>query len=89
MISLLKNGLLPVGVVEKFFMPPPKKLLLKPDFIILEMCVQVDTSWNPDVAKEIKKLEFERRIELMTKLIIDKAKNDIKAKGNKKRHKQY
>lgn len=49
----------------------------------------MDTNWNPDIAKEVKKLEFERRIELMTKLIVDKAKNDIKAKGNKKRHKQY
>lgn len=49
----------------------------------------MDTNWDPEVAKEIKKLEFERRIELMTKSIVDKAKSDIKAKyGNRKRHKQ-
>jgi hypothetical protein len=49
----------------------------------------MDTNWDPEVAKEIKKLESQRRIELMTKLIVDKAKEEIKAKGNKKRHRQY
>lgn len=46
------------------------------------------TDWNPKIAKEVKKLEFERRIELMTKLIVEKAKSDIKDKGKKKRHNQ-
>jgi hypothetical protein len=41
------------------------------------------------VAKEIKELEVSRRIELITKLIIEKAKKDVQIKyGNKKRHKQ-
>jgi hypothetical protein len=45
--------------------------------------------WDPEVAKQIKKLEFDRRIELMTKLIVEKAKEEVKEKcGNKKRHKQ-
>ncbi len=48
----------------------------------------MDTNWDPEVAKKIKQLEFDRRIELMTKLIVDKAKDEVKAKGNKKRHKQ-
>ena len=41
-----------------------------------------------DPAKEINKLEFDRRIELLTKLYVDAAKEAVKAKGNKKRHKQ-
>ena len=49
----------------------------------------MDTEWNPEVAKEIKKLEFDRRIELLTKLIVDKAKEDVNNRfGNKKRHRQ-
>lgn len=53
------------------------------------MSAVVDTEWNPEVAKEIKKLESDRRIELLTKLIVDKAKQDVNNKfGNKKRHKQ-
>ena len=43
---------------------------------------------DPEVAKEIKKLEFDRRIELLTKLYVDAAKEAVKTKGNKKRHKQ-
>ncbi len=50
---------------------------------------KVDTEWNPEVAKEIKKLEFDRRIELLTKLIVDKAKEEVDNKfGNRKRHRQ-
>jgi hypothetical protein len=41
-----------------------------------------------DSAKDIKQLEFDRRIELLTKLYVDAAKEAVKAKGNKKRHKQ-
>lgn len=53
------------------------------------MSAVVDTEWNPEVAKEIKKLEFDRRIELLTKLIVDRAKEDVNSKfGNKKRHRQ-
>jgi len=53
------------------------------------MSAVVDTEWNPDVAKEIKKLEFDRRIELLTKLIVDKAKEEVDNKfGNRKRHRQ-
>jgi hypothetical protein len=49
----------------------------------------VDTEWNPEVAQEIKKLEFDRRIELLTKSIVDKAKEDVNSRfGNKKRHRQ-
>lgn len=45
--------------------------------------------WDPEVAKEIKQLEFDRRIELLTKLIVDKAKDEVDSKyGNKKRHRQ-
>jgi hypothetical protein len=45
--------------------------------------------WDPAVAKDIKKLESERRIELLTKLIVDKAKAEVEDKyGNKKRHRQ-
>jgi hypothetical protein len=53
------------------------------------MSALVDTKWDPEVAKQIKQLESERRIELMTKLIVDKAKEEVAAKyGNKKRHRQ-
>lgn len=53
------------------------------------MSAVVDTEWNPEVAKEIKKLEFDRRIELLTKLIVDKAKKEVDNKfGNRKRHRQ-
>lgn len=46
-------------------------------------------NWDPEVAKEIKQLESDRRIELLTKLIVDKAKDEVKAKyGNKVRHRQ-
>jgi hypothetical protein len=41
-----------------------------------------------DPAKDVKQLEFDRRIELLTKLYVDAAKEAVKAKGNKKRHKQ-
>lgn len=45
--------------------------------------------WDPEVAKEIKQLESDRRIELLTKLIVDKAKAEVDTKyGNKKRHRQ-
>ena len=44
--------------------------------------------YDPGVAKDIKKLEFDRRIELLTKLYVDAAKEAVKAQGNKKRHKQ-
>jgi hypothetical protein len=45
--------------------------------------------YDPEVAKEIKQLEFDRRIELLTKLIVDKAKDEVDSKyGNKKRHRQ-
>lgn len=44
--------------------------------------------YDPEVAKEIKQLEFDRRIELLTKLYVDAAKEAVNAKGNKKRHKQ-
>lgn len=45
--------------------------------------------YDPEVAKEIKQLEFDRRIELLTKLIVDKAKEEVDLKyGNKKRHRQ-
>ena len=36
--------------------------------------------WDPAVAKDIKKLESERRIELLTKLIVDKAKAEVEDK---------
>jgi hypothetical protein len=46
-------------------------------------------NWNLEVAKEIKKLEFDRKIELLTKSIVDNIKDDIKLNGSKKkRHKQ-
>jgi hypothetical protein len=41
-----------------------------------------------DPAKDVKQLEFDRRIELLTKLYVDAAKEAVNAKGNKKRHKQ-
>jgi hypothetical protein len=41
-----------------------------------------------DPAKDIKQLEFDKRIELLTKLYVNAAKKAVKAKGNKKRHKQ-
>jgi hypothetical protein len=44
--------------------------------------------YDPEVGKEIKRLEFDRRIELLTKLYVDAAKEAVNAKGNKKRHKQ-
>ena len=45
--------------------------------------------WNPEVAKEIKKLEFDRKIELLTKSIVDNIKDEINLNGSKKkRHKQ-
>jgi hypothetical protein len=45
--------------------------------------------WDPEVGKEIKKLEFDRRIELLTKSIVDNIKDEIKLNGSKKkRHKQ-
>lgn len=45
------------------------------------------SKYDPEIGKEIKKLEFDRRIELMTSLIVEKAKSSIK-NTNKKRHKQ-
>ena len=41
-----------------------------------------------DPAKDIKQLELDRRIELLTKLYVDAAKKAVKSRGNKKRHKQ-
>jgi hypothetical protein len=41
--------------------------------------------WDPEVAKEIKKLEFDRRIELITKLIVEKAKEEVENKNSKKK----
>jgi hypothetical protein len=41
--------------------------------------------WDPEVAKEIKKLEFDRRIELITKLIVEKAKKEVENKNSKKK----
>lgn len=39
--------------------------------------------------EDIKKLESSRRIELLTKAIVDKCKQDVEKKyGNKKRHRQ-
>jgi hypothetical protein len=39
--------------------------------------------------EDIKKLEVSRRIELLTKAIVDKCKQDVKnTYGNKKRHRQ-
>jgi hypothetical protein len=39
--------------------------------------------------EDIKKLEVSRRIELLTKAIVDKCKQDVKSiYGNKKRHRQ-
>ena len=43
---------------------------------------------DSDPLKEVEQLEFDRRIELLTKLYVDAAKEAVKAKGNKKRHKQ-
>jgi len=38
---------------------------------------------------DIRNLEMERRIELLTKAIVEKAKREVQEKyGNKKRHKQ-
>jgi len=38
---------------------------------------------------DIRKLEASRRIELLTKAIVDKCKQDVENKyGNKKRHRQ-
>jgi hypothetical protein len=38
---------------------------------------------------DIRKLESKRRIELLTKAIVDKCKQDVKnTYGNKKRHRQ-
>ena len=49
----------------------------------------MDTKWDPEVAKQIKQLEADRRVELLTKLIVDKAKAEVAEKyGNKKRHRQ-
>lgn len=44
-------------------------------------------SWDPQVAKEIKQLEFDRRIELLTKSIVDRIKDETRV-SKKKRHKQ-
>lgn len=45
--------------------------------------------YDKDVAKEIKQLEFDRRIELLTKLYVDAAKAAANATtSKKKRHKQ-
>ena len=50
--------------------------------------LKMTEKYDPEVAKEIKQLEFDRRIELLTKLYVDAAKEAVNAKGNKKRHKQ-
>jgi hypothetical protein len=45
--------------------------------------------YDLEVAKQVKKLEFDRRIELLTKSIVDRIKDEVKAgSSNKKRHKQ-
>jgi len=39
--------------------------------------------------EDIKKLESERRVELLTKLIVERAKQEVsQIYGNKKRHRQ-
>jgi len=58
----------------------PKRQLYKPGFTIQEMSAVVDTEQTFDQ-------EF--TVEELTKIIVDQAKADIKAKfGNKKRHRQ-
>jgi hypothetical protein len=50
--------------------------------------IRVTEQWDKDVAKSVKKLEFDRRIELLTASIVDRIKDEVKAKHtNKKRHK--
>jgi hypothetical protein len=47
------------------------------------------SDWDPEIAKQVKQLEFDRRIELLTKSIVDKAKAEVKFNtSKKKRHKQ-
>lgn len=43
---------------------------------------------DPGVSKENKQSDFDKRIELLTKLYVDAARKAVKVKGNKKRHKQ-
>lgn len=48
----------------------------------------MNEEWDSEVAKSVKSLEFDRRIELLTKSIVDRIKDEVKAKHtNKKRHK--
>jgi hypothetical protein len=45
--------------------------------------------WDPQVAKDIKQLEFDRRIELLTNSIVNRIKSEVRLNtSNKKRHKQ-
>ena len=46
-------------------------------------------SWDPKVAKDVKQLEFDRRIELLTNSIVNRIKSEVRLNAsNKKRHKQ-
>lgn len=45
--------------------------------------------WDPQVAKDVKQLEFDRRIELLTQSIVNRIKSEVRLNSsNKKRHKQ-
>jgi hypothetical protein len=45
--------------------------------------------WDPKIAKDIKQLEFDRRIELLTNSIVNRLKSEVQLNtSKKKRHKQ-
>ena len=80
MIFLHGSGLANVIHVMKNFTPRPKRSILRTGYIIQEMSVLVDTEQTFD--QEFNVVDA-------TKVIVDKAKAEVKSKyGNKKRHRQ-
>jgi len=80
MIFLHGNGLASAMLAAKSFTHQVKKSILRIDYTIQEMSALVDTEQTFDQ-------EF--NVEQTAKVIVDKAKAEVKARyGNKKRHRQ-
>ena len=80
MIFLHGNGLASVMLAAKIFTHQVKKSILRIGYTIQEMSALVDTEQTFDQ-------EF--NVEETTKVIVDKAKAEVKSRyGNKKRHRQ-
>ena len=80
MTFLHGSGLVNVIHVIMNFTPRPKRSILRTGYIIQEMSVLVDTEQTFD--QEFNVVDA-------TKVIVDKAKAEVKSKyGNKKRHRQ-